>query len=96
MIEFEDLPMVINMIPRLVVLTDLTKLELYYQIRLKGKSPFPIRDGEEDESKQRLRAMEEIRKSFSDRERDWLLTHKEDVKEIMNPDAGKKKKRVKE
>lgn len=94
MIESKDLPMVIDMMPRLLALKDMMEAELDYQLRLKGKTPLPVRDGEEEESKQRFIKIEVIRKSFSDKERKWLLTHKEDVQAIMDSDTEKKKMKV--
>lgn len=90
MTELGDLVMIMNIIPRLVALTELLRSEIFYQKRLHGILDIHIVDGEEEQSRQRKIAIEKIMDSFTDKERDWMLTHKEDVMEIMAPDKERK------
>lgn len=83
-----DLNMMINLIPRLVILKTITKQELNYQIRMrKGLTE----SWEEEESKHRDEAATRIRDNMTDKEREWILTHKDMVREVLSDDPSPKK-----
>ena len=98
MIEFADITMVIEMIPRLIALDQHMRSELDYQLRLRGILSSGVYDWEKEESEHRQKVMEEIRDSFSMRECEWILTHKDDVRDIMHPhnESKRKKRRAKD
>lgn len=85
---FSDAQMMINLLPRIIILKEICTLELDYQIR-KRKGETGI--WEEEESKKRDMAAKKIQDSLTDQEKEWVATHKEIIKDVLSNENPKKK-----
>lgn len=84
-----DVMMMINLIPRLVIIKTIVELELDYQLRKKkGKTE----DWEEEESKRRIKAWDKIQSTITDNEREWAETHKDMIRDVMSNDRPSAKR----
>lgn len=83
-----DAMMMINLIPRMVMLKTITEQELDYQIR---KRKGQTESWEEEESKHRDQAAKKIQDTITDEEREWVLSHKDMVRDVLSNDPSPKK-----
>lgn len=84
-----DLHMMLELIPRLVIIKTIIELELDYQLR---KKKGETEDWEEEESKRRIKASDKIQSTITDNEREWVETHKDMIRDVMSNDRSPAKR----